>query len=891
MSDKFGRHKSTRWVKAVPTYDNDWGDEYDYDYGSDIDKEEEIEEQPPAHTVKSANDQDSATSMSFDDSREIEVANDRNLSPSFGVQKTTSNDQISHHSGLVDEAKEENHQLKPQPASNLVLSIDKMRPRSVYYDSSDEDEEVEEPQHEQKQEIAPVPEKKLLTIEPPVETPKDAYVPPTPVFNNHPSNPETPQSDLSYQSDADSIQREPAALNVGPIVYLPESPVARYSSEVEPVRGFPDNETIHEVIPEKTATKESPVAPAPLVLSIDNQKFDDDSDEDDWGYNSQHSSNDEAEAHHEDDLEDEMRGLKLNKSRDVPSITQDKKPIKTDALDSLINDLGKVSVENDSDSFNSHSEHDNKATDSFLPRMDSIHNISLPDFENNSFGTYSDKNETFNDYNPSNVDSILDQHTTDDIDDENAQPPTPVAPLSHSEARKGHESFVQDLSGHRPSIRKPPPSKAQEKSIEPNSRLDLVSVDYSNIADAVSGYINDDQSSIQNSLKFKNKNNSSNDHLELRPVTSSGSLSTGKLSVATSNHTSQRGDDENSIRSVKDNEKEPPVPEKNNEDLSRRMSTMTTNTTNTFNLGGWKPNTGNFRDQFINDNDNESQFSFNPSIDSGYSKFTNVRDASGISFVETSSNASSLSVPETIDIALPRIPEDHGEESEGDLTDDQTGTDDDKHKDLGSLPTNVTADTVLKDHDYPKPLFNEERMTPHNSLDHVPQSDLSTEEQKEKRSSLVSDSTVNSDKDVGTDKRLISSATDATDATEMSKKSYIQQPRPKYNWKQIMNTSQPVDRIRLLKEALEMETVYDTGLLNWLHETLKLSENTSSMHVGKIASQAYQNAAHQDIRRHGSIRSKVNIVKDKVETSGLTASSFGKRFLSRGRKLMKSGSD
>lgn len=848
MSDKFGRHKSTRWVKAVPTYDNNWGEEYDYDYGSD---DVEEKEQPSVDNPEFVNGEDSASSVSLEGSRNIDVVND-SLHPSSG-----SNDQISHHSGFVDE---ESHTPPPPPppppplpqqTNNLVLSIDNLRPRSRYDDdSSDEDDEEEAPAPEENK-------KKPLTIVP-VNEVSDPYMPPTPVFNNHPSNPETPLSDFSYQTDADSIQREPITLNVGPISHSDESPV------VEPVRGFPDTETIHEIDSKEELNAPAPAA-APLVLSVDELKSHDDSD-DDWGYNSQHSSNDEAdEALHNKSSQD-LKSLKITKSPEIGFMSQDKKPIRTDALDSLISDLERVSVGNDNDSFNTRE-------NSFLPRMDSIHDLSLPDFENNSFAYSSDKNETLN---RTNVDSILEQHTTDDTEGQNSQPPTPVAPLSYSEAKRGHESFVQDLSGHRPSIRKPPPAK--DKQLESASSADAVQV---------GGY--DDQNSIQNSFNFSNKNEPSNgDELrpstfednELKPVVSSGSLSTGKLSVATSSHDAQ------SIRS----DKEPvPLEKNNNDDVSRRMSTMTNNT---FSLGAWKPNTGSYRDQFINDNDNESQFSFNPSLDSGYSKFTNVRDASGASFVETSSNASSLSVPETIDIALPRIAEDNAEDSEDDQMDD-------KHKDLQPLPTNTTSDTVLKDHEYPQPVFKEERMTPHGSLDNVPfdrsqdgsldvpNTDGSSDDMTEVRNSVVSDSTVISDKDSG-EKRLVSNATDATD---ISKRSYIQAPRPKYNWKQIMSTSQPIDRIRLLKEALEMESVYDTGLLNWLHETLKLSENTSNMHVGKIASEAYQNAAHQDIRRHGTIRSKVSIVKDKVETSGLTASSLGKRFFSKGRKLMKSGSD
>ena len=50
--------------------------------------------------------------------------------------------------------------------------------------------------------------------------------------------------------------------------------------------------------------------------------------------------------------------------------------------------------------------------------------------------------------------------------------------------------------------------------------------------------------------------------------------------------------------------------------------------------------------------------------------------------------------------------------------------------------------------------------------------------------------------------------------------------------------------------------------------------------IGRVASQAYQNAAHNDLRRHASLRTTVNLVKDKVEGTtgslGKTTGSFGK---------------
>lgn len=102
-----------------------------------------------------------------------------------------------------------------------------------------------------------------------------------------------------------------------------------------------------------------------------------------------------------------------------------------------------------------------------------------------------------------------------------------------------------------------------------------------------------------------------------------------------------------------------------------------------------------------------------------------------------------------------------------------------------------------------------------------------------------------------------------------------------------MKTSQAIDRIQLLKKAREDEKAYDTGLLTWLNETLHTTDLSSNIQIGLLATQAYKNAPHNDIRRHISLRSKVSMVKDKMDSGA----SFGRRFLSKGKKLMKSGSD
>lgn len=998
MSDKFGRHKSTRWVKAsVPSYGDEWGDEYDYDYGSPT--SDNADSIPEDHKEDS---NDAIQPINSNKSSEVTNNNEKSnskssgkvqhppLSPTFGLNIYSKDGNES--SSRTDFTSSTNEypplpNLGNQAPNNLVLSIDNLRTTNDDDDDESSDEELNSnskqpfPKEESYEEeetfnFSPIdapknnvlsgtktttisdstpslpssqtnnspslssspskkPARKPLNIaisEKDAETlEEDSFLPPTPIFNTHTSSQsETPQSDLSYQSDADSIQFEPANLNVASPkskqALSPEKDEKSHNDSIGinlldkinseerhlDVDKSTDNPTnVDDSIDSAHDVELGAGAPAPLVLSIDRQqnKDSDDEDDDDWGYNSEHSSNRDSDS------------LKITKSKETSRDSSERRQIKTDALDNLINDLEKASVGHDSESFTT--QNNDEYDGSLLPNMSSIHDMSLPDFENRSFGDYSDKS---NNLPPLDLDQIRAYQSESKAlpesphDDEFSNPPTPVAPLSYNDVKKGHENFLNDLSGHRPSIRKPPPlqtqvetrSQPQPQSQKPNietTRDGLVSVDYSNIADAVSGYLNDDQKTINdnqgNARQFDGGNTNPRDSLGvdsftgLKPSNSTGSLSTGKLSYETDNQSfksSIRGVSNNSTDSLKLKQK---LGDDNDEDIARRMSTMSTNT---FNMGAWKPNTGNFRDQFINDNDNESQLNFNPyssgdsaSINNNYNKFTKTRNASNLSHSDVVSNSSSLSVPETIDVALPSINENHSDD------DDETSDDDDddyeRHDETMSsneeeknLATSKTNDTLLNEHSYPQPLFKEEKMTPMASLESIP---FPVDNNKHK-SMLLDDSAVDiSSQEKGSNQsRLVSASSDATTLSQSSAKNlYIQQPLPSYNWKQIMSTSQSIDRIRLYKEALAKEAAYDTGLLNWLNETLRLSEKASNMHVGKIASQAYQNATHNDIRRNISIRSKVSFVKDKVETSGLTASSFGKRFLNRGKKLMKSSGD
>lgn len=1017
MSDKFGRHKSTRWVKAsVPTYGDEWDDDYDggYDYGydsqnasdnesvqfeaplnrlsskdrSESNSEEKIQDpQDSTHDLKedtknkqpedlvlsidrfSSRNQESSDEDDEDDDRVLLGDTDH---PSELQRKGTIQNPISVDSTLNDTNNQSGSHISFEPDETFNFSPVEQNPNPTLpspvadlaapkFDSADNTQSTTQSEKEKEpvgsmsasyqifqkknpslnslgSSVGSSISKKSSRRKPPSLTisgkvvEDENFLPPTPTFNSNQelnNYSETPRSEQSFQSDADSIQQEPTDLNIA-------SPNSRKYSPPKPSTEDSNGTDLLDVIQEAEKSSSEPPShslvdnsfsslyqdesleddsiavgedgrPAPLVLSIDNKNRnnhnnynddDDDSSDDDWGYNSQNSSNRE---------DDEMNDLNVSRSKDLSSSSNNEsRAVKTDALDSLINDLEKAS-------FSNHVSDDEKQNENndFLPKLDSIRNFQLPDFENNSFDEYDSKgippldmnrilNEENGNYESSpGTATTIPQSATSEY---STLPPTPVAPLSVQQVKEGHEEFINELSGHKPSIRKPPPSIPPSLGKSPNSnRNELVSVDYANIADAVSGYIDDNEKNkMRDSLAVEKPN------FDFEKNASTGSLSTGKLSIDTNNSNKSNNQTNEQNKNESDG------------DIARRMSTMSQST---FSMGSWQPNTGNFRDQFINDNDNESQINFNPygTESSNYNKFTKVRNSSGISFSDVASTNSSISVPETIDVPLPSINENNDDDStsddDGSFVSHNTSKNDLASTNENKLEAMKTIDSVLKDPPRSKPVFEEERMTPKASSENlgVPSKSVDALDisHTPKYSSLLSDqstatntvssmsdkrSSIGSLKEILTSshKRLISSATSLTNSSnetpQTQKKSvpYIQQPQPDYNWKKIMATSQPIDRIRLLKDALGKESSYDTGLLNWLNETLKSSQNSSNMHIGKIATAAYKNAAHNDIRRHTSIRSKVNIVKDKVETSGLSATSFGKKFFHRGKKLMKS---
>lgn len=896
MTDKFGRHKSTRWVRAsVPSYGDEWNDDDGYDYGSISEDSNEQDEEPVRSPLLN------------------QVPPEKFVLPGENKDDNDYEDKSQDDANGKDMAEAD----KRSDGNKLVLSIDNLRDHDSDNDSNSD---LDDPQNLHESDEGMV-KSQTVTVDTRLK-PELFDQPPTPSHNM-----ETPSSEQSFQSD-DSIQHEPTALRVAG------------DSQKDSFQGHDQNggyDNIIEEYPDKeetpkpeldghdlgTENADSEMLPSEsdkdkenLVLSIDNRNLDDKDSEED-------SDQDDFIPYYEKQTHDIHRDDDINASSDdssdfhhssEPNHTRNK----SDALDSLINDLQSASLHEDG-----------------LPKMDSIQNITLPDFEN--------------------------YYEYDDSEEE--KPVTPIAPLSTADEKSYHEKYLTELSGHKPSIRKPPKSlpsmaaSAKEPSLT-NSRSSsvrkppesLVSPTYSTFGDAVEAYMSDRGSeqtqkintdddedysntdsekrefespeapemapasseqeapeSDQNNLdkdQSQMKTSSSAGTLgmpatesntsELHPVTSSGSLSTGKHSF------DQRSDF-------------PEPPPSFDRDITRRDSTMSTNT---FSMGSWKPNTNNFRDQFINDNDNDSNYNFSLDTESstGYQKFTKPRN---ISSSDTMSLVSSVSMPETVDVPLPSIHEDPND-NDNDIDKDDTFSSGDTNKDdipsqgLGISSSNMTSDSILNEHEYDKGKFQEE-MSSKESLSKDQAGGVGGGSRQQRYASLlppISDD--NASTDMGENTTIVDSnsmvpsisisnsnnepqvhkrvESDSSTFTQGTRKTFPPNAYPVSNWKTIMKPSQSIDRINLLRDALEKEIAYDTGLQTWLSETLTKSNNSSNIHIGRIASEAYQNATHSDLRRHASIRSRVSSVKDKVETGGLHASNLGKKFFSRGKKLMRSSS-
>ncbi|CAI5759562.1 unnamed protein product [Candida verbasci] len=462
--------------------------------------------------------------------------------------------------------------------------------------------------------------------------------------------------------------------------------------------------------------------------------------------------------------------------------------------------------------------------DSFLTDL----NTKLPSIDHDS---------TLSDFENSSFSKYHDEKQETDNDE--------IAPLSIQ--RENHNKYVNSIASRKSSVRKPPTTKAD-------------SGDYSNI---VSGYEDDENedNEIGGIEDMKPDENESNDAKEsnigtndLHPVASTGSLSTGNFSIET-NRTQTYS--------------KPTIP---NEDDSRRVSQST------INFGNWKPDTDIYRNQFINQNDDVSTINFDPS--KTYDSFTNAQESIEDDNSEQISNSSSLSVPETIEATMPSIEEDYSDQDE-----------ENDHKSLNHT-LNTGYSSLLNDNSYSKPVFHEEKLTPAASKENL-QHDKSNM-QNQRYSSLLSPSekaeNLNSNSKSEADQVSTPPKTNRNvSSTTITTGDFKPQKYPVSHWKKIMSISQPIDRIEAYRDALFKEMEYDTGLQNWLLHTLKQTEsNQNQIHIGRIASAAYQNAPHNDLRRHASLRSKVNIVKDKVEGTGSTASQFGKKLFSRSKKFIRS---
>lgn len=886
MAENFERHKSTRWVRAsIPTYGNDWDDDYDYD--QDYDYEDEY----------------GAQIDDIGDERQTLPEKKETDNVSLKEQESPSREtETSHVSSGEYEADMRDKEESKTPG--LVLSIDHLKRR----DADQEDSTSEEEEEVLDDNTGAVPnsgekihgEKDFVidddTLRKASRTrtasqnkagaarerkqPPD-YIQPTPKFAEVSKMvPETPVSDKSFQSDADSIQHEPSDLNVktdSDDAIMEPQHTAGPTEETEPEKA--------DQLP-------------PLVLSIDSKRYSDDSgdENDEHDLDQTHhvkeslpsSSIHDSTSSAADTKQGDTNNLK-GEEKSVQDPVDDAKAkhdgqIKTDILSSLIKDLqgGTLIHENehddDDDDDKKHvSDYDSSMDQSFdrgsmLPKLDSIRNFSLPNFENESFGDYSEGQL-----------DVSKSRAYDENYDDNQSPITPVEPLASSR-KKTTDEETSKSQPHKENTNKQAIRSAQNSATDRNK---LVSVDYANIADAVSGYLvessikeegQEDQEVQESQAETNSSGHRSFDMNEIKPVKSTGSLSTASQSISSGHNVKDLKDPTPGLEAKGDSRSDHAAEGENDEeDITRRDSVMTTNT---FNMGNWVPNPSKFRDQFINTNDNESSFNFNLDSDTGsvYSKFVKKKGPQ-TSALETISNASSLSVPDTIDVPLPSIMEDP------DNVDDSTDSFRDSSLEYPSSSLNEKShrNSVFQD--------DEALMKSKSSVQSTPtqrySSLLSTDEKDMSKEGLrvVSDETTG-DKSKLDSKRNITPSSFSSTLTRV-KSAGKSQNKPTYNWKTIMSASQPIDRLNMLRDALEQEKNYNTGLQDWLVETLKLSESSSNIHIGKIATEAYKNASHTDVRRHISIRSKVSFVKDKVETSGLQASTFGKKFFHRGKKFVK----
>ncbi|KAI3403371.2 hypothetical protein KGF56_003792 [Candida oxycetoniae] len=822
MTDNVERHKSTRWVKGVPTY-GDWtDDDYEDNSGGDVDQSSAIHGYAP---IQQQNLHSMASQIPLEEGvGNVGVANDgTSISQKtlvLSIDKKNRNRDLCSDSSDNDEEEEEQkevnscNQSKPfeLPSSSLrseqnenFANSNKLNSVSLenvpqrYKEAVPEESFPVEPKEEENSYYSSVSAQQYggqKTVEyiaesitkqqqKPSQDTTNVYeeedfsqnqtqqhrnfqVPPTPTyseFSNRSGYTET-ISEASFQSES-SIQKEPTDLS------LRKMNVNDKPSEVSSHMEHSDN------------NESLPHDPQKLVLSIDKKLGDtsDSTDDDNWGYNGTDSSDEDA--------------------ADESSKTQPK-TINT-YIDSLINELS-------GESFNE---------------------------ENNAIPS------------PSNIRTSFDTQTTGELcyDGVNGEIESPLAPLSVSAAQyRPHALPLNESSKRKVSVRKPPKSRDDDLGYYSN----IVS-DYGDQGES----IEDDRKTAQSSNK---KDEIAPPNNDIQSIVSSGSLSTGKLSM-----------------DYKGSQK-PGDGEKDENKGSRRISQ------GTFNFDNWVPNTESFRNQFISGNDNESTVNYQPSDSE---KVANVGIPSGLSVVV--SNTSTTSLPETIDVAMPSIQEDFNASDDDDNDEFHDSQSSDR------LKSTITQDSILDCKSYSTPLFKEEKLTPAPSKDDFSQKYTSlippNKSVEDPSAAATAASSSSLAAPVQSEHRSFSNSSGSMTLVNVVDKSaaantFIPGKYPVFDWKAIIAISQPIDRIAAFEAALSKEANYDTGLQTWLNHTLKQSSDFNNIHIGKIASQAYQNALHSDLRRHGSFRSKVFVVKDKVEGTGSTASNFGKKLFSRSKKFI-----
>lgn len=905
MADNVERQKSTRWVKSVPTY-GDWGDD-EYGYGYEEDEYD-------------TNDDGSYQQQPQPNQKEDHLEIGHSKLPPLPLNlrdEYLSHQQEQQQQHEKSKSPEQEHNVEPdfqheaaptkkeEPTNasenDFILSVDRMK--EVDSDSSEEDDDEEEKDEVAHTDTGPeVIDDSHLSLQNSEYSLSNKNFSSSQIASGYDSG-QRSRSHLDSQSfhfdpspalpgsNSRAGSKLPLKIDVGQppkdIAAPPDTPISEYSFQSdysylkEPVElsvkgksgaGHPhsEDETKSSPLHEEESNSSNPPIDQ-FVLSVDKKGFnqlngdedeDDDDDDDDWGYHSQASSNDEMNT-------SEIEALNINKAP-KPATTEsfpDQSDVKPETIDNLINDLASGSIgEMDGDSGNQE--------------------VS-PEEESFSYSTYA---------------NILDLNAEDD-----EELPSPVEPLWVQRQKEAHDQYLSEFSGRKASVRKAPSSGLNDnkdlmrvetgKEIEkqPNESGNYVTPTSAYPDSAVSkeadlyGLTTDSLSKLPEQTSGKRAEDDTNsleqeyledettpDHLniappQLEPVASTGSLSTGKLSAV---------DD---IRSHKEDIEEddknlfmkPRAP--NAEGIDKRVSTVSNAS---FNLGGWAPNTDNFRNQFISENDNESTVNYSPD------DFLFTKGETPSSLNEEIHNRSTDSIPETVDVALPSIHEgpdlDEDDDNENRIG-KYSGPTNDVQSLTKTIQTSATIDSVFKDHKYTSPLFKEDMSTPSASRENLNQ----------KYTSLLGpesaqvDERQNDESSVGTSVKRLSSLSAGSTELSPGDKNFVPDKYPVSDWKSIVTISQPIDRIAAFKSALIREAEYDTGLQNWLHITLKLAPDTNkNIHIGKIATEAYLNAQHSELRRHGTLLSKVSIVKD----TGAHASSFGKKLFSRSKKFIKSSS-